>query len=306
MECEHSVPENVPSQRLDAYIAANVYKGAISRHRITQALRSGALRVDGQQVAPHRHVRPHSRITGTVPPDEEAIIEVQDNPSVRILFTHQDFYFVYKPAGVVTHGAPSVDSRETLVSALLARDPDLAVVGEGPRRGGIVHRLDRETAGVMVVARSASALVRLQEAFQCRRVHKTYHALLHGRVPWTTRTVTWPIARSTRGGRMVAIRSTRTPYRGTAREAMTTFVVHRRYPNVTQVVVYPQTGRTHQIRVHAAALGHAIVGDTVYRRRTPTNAGLALRAVALRMMYEGHVYTAAIPDDVANLCYTDI
>jgi len=168
---------------------------------------------------------------------------------------------VNKPAGMVVHPAARIVSG-TLVNALLAHCPQVADVG-GPDRAGIVHRLDRETSGLIVVAKNPEAHAALQRQFKRRLVRKTYVALVEGQVHPREGIIEVPIGRDPKDRTRMAVSRT-------GRPAVTQYRVVEVFPQYTLLEVRPHTGRTHQIRVHLAWLGYPVVGDRVYGRRRQT------------------------------------
>ena len=175
---------------------------------------------------------------------------------LSVVYEDEDLLVVNKPAGMAEHVGAGVKSG-TLVNALLHHVKSLSSAG-GEGRPGIVHRLDKMTSGLVVVAKNDAAHRRLAEQFKTRAVHKTYALLVHGQVSGTQGKISKPVGRD-------PVRRTRMRVGGLRpREALTRYEVIRRFPRFTLVEAYPETGRTHQIRVHFAALGHPIVGDTTY------------------------------------------
>ena len=182
-----------------------------------------------------------------------------------LLYVDDVFVIVNKPAGMVVHVGAG-HSRGTLVNALLHRLGPLSEAG-GALRPGIVHRLDRETSGAMVVARNDKAHEHLSEQFRSRNVRKIYLALVHGKMPRDSGTITLPISRDPRRRTRMTARATK------GRHARTDWRVIARLDRCTLIEAVLHTGRTHQIRAHFAAIGHPVVGDTLYGAPRSLRAG---------------------------------
>jgi len=211
--------------------------------------------VDGNIAKVSHRVASGEAIEIDVLPRPAPVAEPEDLP-LELLCVDDDFVIVNKPAGMVVH-AGAGHSRGTLVNALLHRLGSLSTSG-GALRPGIVHRLDRETSGAMVVARNDKAHEHLSEQFRSRNVRKIYLALVHGKMPRDSGTITLPISRDSRRRTRMTARA------GKGRHARTDWRVIARLDHSTLVEAALRTGRTHQIRAHFAAIGHAIVGDTLY------------------------------------------
>lgn len=265
--------------RLDA-ILADVLSKEHSRHRIKKGVENGAIVVNGAIVAKgSKKVKVGDRVTvnvGKMPPHTKDIRPVPA-PSLPldIVYEDEDCLVVNKPAGVLTHPT-ATRLTGTLAGALLARYPALAAVGESPLRPGIVHRLDEGTSGLLVVAKTQKAFEFLKRQFMGRTVRKTYLALVDGNPTQKEGVIEYAIRpSSTNPAKRVAIK--RIPPRGTevtekksVREAETRYHVIESFGNRYALVeLHPKTGRTHQIRVHLAAIGHPVVGDTLYGSKTP-------------------------------------
>lgn len=248
------VPAEARRQRLDHFLAARLPE--LSRSRIQELIHQGRARLAGRVER-----RPGLRLRG----GEQLALEVVERPPLLtepealpldILYEDDNLVVVNKPAGLVVH-AGAGQGRGTLVNALLHRFGRLSTLG-GPLRPGIVHRLDKTTSGLLLVAKNDEAHRHLAEQFRQRQVEKRYLALLHGRLPRPRDTVTLPVARDRR-------RPTRmTARRREGRAATTDYRVLASTSEFTLVEAFLRTGRTHQLRVHFSALGHPVVGDTLY------------------------------------------
>jgi 23S rRNA pseudouridine1911/1915/1917 synthase len=240
-------------RRLDLFLSERVPQ--LSRTRIQELIREGNVHVDGQRARASHRVAEGESIEIAVLPRPALVAAPEDLP-LDLLLIDDAFVIVNKPAGMVVH-AGAGHARGTLVNALLHRLGKLSGTG-GALRPGIVHRLDRETSGAMIVARNDAAHEHLAEQFRSRNVRKIYLALVHGKMLRDSGSVTLPISRDPR-------RRTRMTARGkTGRHARTDWRVIARLDRCTLVEAILHTGRTHQIRAHFAAIGHPVVGDTLY------------------------------------------
>ncbi len=252
-------------QRLDIYLAARLPE--LSRTRIQELIDQNHIRVNQRLAHKSDRIRRGDTIEVEVLPRPRLEAAPEDLP-VEVLYTDEDMIVVNKPAGMTVHlGAGA--ARGTLVNALLHRFGKLSSAG-GVLRPGIVHRLDRGTSGLLLVARNDAAHKRLAQQFQARRVEKTYLALVHGHLERDTGTIRLPIARDLRR------RTRMTTERREGREARTDWRVLARLDGFTLVEVNLHTGRTHQIRVHFATLHHPVVGDTLYGAPRHPRAGRQL------------------------------
>ena len=252
--------------RLDVFVAARL--PGCSRSFAAQLIATGAVQVDGRAKKPGHRVKAGELVTGTVPVPRPSSFLPEAIP-LDVLYEDEHLIVVNKPAGLVVHPAPGHFSG-TLVNALLHHCPDLTGIG-AELRPGIVHRLDKDTSGSLVVAKNALALERLAAQFKARTVKKEYLALVHGCMPEEAGVIRLPIGRDPVDRKRMSTRS-RTP-----REAETRWQVKRVFGGFSLLRVALTTGRTHQIRVHCAALQHPIVGDPVYTKRRSAPAAGAVR-----------------------------
>ncbi len=239
-------------ERLDRYLAA-VLPG-MSRSQVQRFIEQGLVQVGGRQAKANLTVKTGDRIAVEIP-EPVAATPAPENIPLEVLYEDPDLIVVDKPAGMVVHPAAGHDSG-TLVNALLHHVTDLSGVG-GERRPGIVHRLDKGTSGVMVVAKHDAAHDALSRQFHDREVEKEYIALVWG-VVQAGRRIDLPIGRDPGDRQRMSARARR------ARSAVTRITKAHHLGGVTLCHIAIATGRTHQIRVHLSAIGHPIVGDATY------------------------------------------
>jgi 23S rRNA pseudouridine1911/1915/1917 synthase len=266
------VPETLAGERVDRALALLT---GWSRSAVRALIERGAVTVDGRVVARSARLDAGASLAWTDAPAGREPPGADPAVVFEILYEDEDVVVVDKPAGLVVHPGAG-HTAGTLVHGLLARY-DLTGVGD-PERPGIVHRLDRETSGLLVVARSSRAYDALVDALAAHEVTRRYDAVVVG-VPESARgTVDAPIGRSVRN-------PTRMSVRAAGREARTHYEVVARFDDAARVAVTLETGRTHQIRVHLAAIGHPVLGDPVYGRRDPRIARPFLHATELAFLH---------------------
>jgi 23S rRNA pseudouridine1911/1915/1917 synthase len=227
---------------------------ALTRARVQKLIGDGRVLVGGERAKASLHVEAGQLVTVDVPPAVEATAVAEDI-ALDVIFEDADMLVVNKPPGMTVHPSPGHTS-STLVNAILAHCDDLSGIG-GVLRPGIVHRLDRDTSGVIVVAKNDAAHNALAKQLKERSVEKTYVALVEGTPHPMEGAIDAPIARDPRNRQRMAIVD-----RG--RASVTAYSVIERFDGMSLVEARPKTGRTHQIRVHFAAIGHPIIGDRVY------------------------------------------
>jgi 23S rRNA pseudouridine1911/1915/1917 synthase len=243
-------------RRLDAVVADHLPN--CSRSRAANLIGQHQILVDNQPKKPGYRVKAGEQIVARIPEPEP--VEYQPEPiPLNILHQDSDIVVLNKQAGIVVHPAAG-HSSGTLVNALLYHCPDLEGIG-GRIRPGIVHRLDKDTSGTMVVAKNAGALESLAAQFKARSVSKEYLALVYGEIKKDTGTIDLPIGRHPVHRKQMSTNTRK------GRQAVTSWRVLERFQKITLLKLTLETGRTHQIRVHCSTIEHPIVGDPVYRPR---------------------------------------
>lgn len=281
-------------RRLDVVIAGRL--PSLSRTRIAQLASGGRVRVDGRPRKPAFRVRRGQAVEVAVPAPVPSGVR-PEALSIEVVLEDADLVVVNKPAGMTVHPAPGHPSG-TLVNALLARVRDLSGIG-GELRPGVVHRLDKDTSGLLVVAKTDAAHRALASQFKAHTARRTYLAVVRGRVRRDDGTVAAPLGRH-------PVRRLRIAVVARGRQAVTHYTVLERYRDATLLACRLETGRTHQIRVHLAHIGHPVLGDPVYgRARAPEMARQALHAARLEFVHPRTgrpvVCTAPVPPDLAQL-----
>jgi len=253
--------EKKDKERLDLFLTTCLPE--FSRSRLQGLIKDGFVRLDGETVTKAGlDLVPGAWVEVRIPPPVPSGLEAEDIP-LEVVFENSDVLVVDKPAGMVVHPSPGHE-RGTLVHAALGHAPDIEGIG-GEERPGIVHRLDKETSGLIVIAKNEQAHRWLQDQFREHKVQKIYLALVDGAPPTPSGRVEAPIGRNTTHRKLMAVVP---PEKG--REAVTEYHTLERFPGYTLLEIHPLTGRTHQIRVHLAFLGCPVSGDTVYGKRKPT------------------------------------
>jgi 23S rRNA pseudouridine1911/1915/1917 synthase len=286
----------VATPRLDMWLAES---RQITRHAARTLIDAGLVTVDGRPGRPGQRIREKADVVVTPPVESDApsrstaVTAAQAAMELCIVDEDEWLAVVDKPSGMVVHPAPGHPTG-TLADALKERGTTWSLLG-GSERAGIVHRLDRDTSGLLVVAKTEAAHRNLARQLSDRSLGRTYWAMVHGGFREDTGTIDAPIARHPRDRRRMAI------VEG-GREAVTDFRVVERLSGATVLEVSLRTGRTHQIRVHLASIGHPIVGDAVYGRPDPLLKRPALHAMRLRLRHPAdgteRSYESPIPEEL--------
>lgn len=293
-------------KRIDKFLSKEFFSnGDISRAEIIKNIKEGGVLVNGTKVKPSYFLKEGDKLEINI---DQKNRKLEPNKDVKFKIIHEDenIIIIDKPAGLLVH--PSVRSeKDTLVSGLLAKFPEIKNVGDSPEiRPGIVHRLDRETSGVMVVARNQETFDELKKLFRNRKIKKNYLAFVFGSLGrlGSFGSIDKPLAKAANYKKqVVAGKKTKTKIR----EAVTEYKVIGKLDGFSLLGVFPKTGRTHQIRVHLFSIGHPIVGDVKYgfkKMRSFRDAGrLYLHAKSLEFELSGkkYVFQSELPVDFQGI-----
>ncbi|MBI5405017.1 MAG: RluA family pseudouridine synthase [Candidatus Kerfeldbacteria bacterium] len=262
MAIELTVEIDAAKERLDKFLVRHLV--GTSRSKVQKLIEAGAVRVNGEVVSAHRGLKPDDVVTVSDDVEENPMPPRAHVPAPDIIFEDDDILVINKPSGLTVHPGAGTPG-PTLIDWLIVHVPSITNVGDDPAvRPGIVHRLDRDVSGVMVIAKTQPAFDQLKQQFKDRTATKEYLALVHGLPQKTEGTIRFKIDRSERmHGRMAA-----RPEDGEGREAITHYFLERPVKNNALLRLRIETGRTHQIRVHLKAIGHPIVGDSIYTTKS--------------------------------------
>lgn len=255
MERIELIAEN-SGERLDAFLASRLFD--FSRSRIEGLIKGEQILVNGKTTAKSYRLQVGDCIEVRVPPLEDGAPEPCEMP-LEIFYEDEHLLVVNKPKGLVVHPAPG-HAGDTLVNGLLAHCGDSLSGINGEKRPGIVHRIDKDTSGLLVVAKNDQAHRGLSEQFEKHSIDRIYQTVVFGRMPQESGTVDAPIGRSQKDRKKMAVGARNT------KRAVTHYQVLRQYRNFAHLSCKLETGRTHQIRVHLSSIGHFVLGDMVYGR----------------------------------------
>ena len=286
------VQEQDRGKRLDAFVGGTAL--SLSRSHAVKLIEAGLVTKDGTALNKKYKVVPGEEIRVILPPAQEYRVEAQDIP-LDIVYEDNDLLVINKPQGMVVHPAPG-NYDGTLVNALMEHCKDsLSGIG-GVMRPGIVHRIDKDTSGLLLVAKNDAAHLFLSEQLKDRSLSREYAALVNGNIKQDTLTLDYPIGRSPSDRKKMCVTVKN------SREAVTHVTVRERFGRYTLVTCKLQTGRTHQIRVHMAHIGHSVVGDKTYgiKKEAFRLEGQLLHAQKIEFIHpatrEKMHFTAPLPD----------
>lgn len=305
MITEFLITEGEQPKRLDVFLVNR--ERDMSRSCLQRLIELGRIRINGQIVKPSQKIKPGDRITMDVPKPEPLELRGEAIP-LEILFEDDHLLVLNKPAGIVVHPAPG-NWTGTLVNALLhhfeTSGGTVSTIG-GKERPGLVHRLDKETSGIMVIAKTDQSHRHLAAQFKHHTITRVYEALILGVPKKGHGTIELAIGRDSKERKKFSARTS------TPKESVTEYRVERRFAKLaSHVVLFPRTGRTHQLRVHLTSLGHPILGDPTYGgRKVCLVEDIAIPRVMLHARTLGfqhpttgelHEYTRSFPSDIDNV-----
>lgn len=280
------------SIRLDKYVEESCPE--LSRTHAQKLIADGFVTVNGCIVKASTRLNPGDKVAVRIPPPEPSELTPESIP-LDIIYEDADVLVIDKPAGLTVHPAPGHASH-TLVNAILYHLPELSATGDA-QRPGIVHRLDKDTSGVMLVAKNSKTHTDLMEQFRSRQVSKTYLVLVQGHLKPETGVIEAPIGRDRGNRKRMAVVAK-------GRNARTEYHVMKYAGNYTLLEVKPETGRTHQIRVHFSAIGYPVVGDSLYGMKSPHMPRQFIHAhrIGFRLPSTGGYveFTSPLPPDLAE------
>lgn len=260
-------------ERVDKFVTDSLDDPAVSRTQVQEWIKAGAVQLDGKIAKANVKVTEGNRVVLQIPEPEEAAI-VPENIPLEVIYEDSDLIVINKKRGMVVHPAPG-HSSGTLVNALMYHCKDLSGIN-GMIRPGIVHRIDKDTTGLLMAAKNDLAHISLAEQLKEHTVTRKYIALVHGNLPHDQGTIDAPIGRDLNDRKLFTVTDRN------SRHAVTHFHVLERLGDYTVVELQLETGRTHQIRVHMKYIGHPLAGDPVYgRNKTVALKGQALHAALL-------------------------
>ncbi|MEW5925251.1 MAG: RluA family pseudouridine synthase [Candidatus Zixiibacteriota bacterium] len=258
------IPDDVPKERLDKYLGQNPDL-EITRSRVQRLIEDGLILVDGKPAQHNHKINGGEKVIIKLPPPPKVDIVAEDIP-LDIVFEDEHLLVINKPAGMVTHPAAGHFSG-TLVNAIMKYSESLSSL-QGIERAGVVHRLDKDTSGLIMIAKNDKIHLELQKQLREHKIKKIYHAIVCGHMKEETGTIDLPVGRSIKDRKKMAVTYLR------SRPAWTEYRLLERFKLYDYLEIYLKTGRTHQIRVHFSHLGHPVFGDPEYGGRLKWHKGV--------------------------------
>lgn len=244
----------IKKQRLDKFLTENF--SGLSRTYWQKQIKEKNIFVNQKIVTPHHFLKTGDIISINSTTEKNAPIKKW---ALKIIQENKDFLIINKPAGLTVHRAHPNSVEYTLTDLLLTKYPNLENIGEHPLKPGIVHRLDKEVSGIMIIAKNNQMFKHLKKQFQNKQIKKIYLGMVYGQMPEKSGKIDFKIFRSKRSGKMVA-----RPKNQLGKEALTEYEVIKNNQHYSYLKIIPHTGRTHQIRIHLAALGHPLLGEYLH------------------------------------------
>ncbi|MCK9379374.1 MAG: RluA family pseudouridine synthase [Candidatus Moranbacteria bacterium] len=309
MKKEFEIEREQSGKRIDKALVNLKIDPEFSRADFSRAIKKGDVKVNGA-IVKSGYVLKEGDVVSVDVAQKNKKTKATPNIKLEIIFEDENIIAVNKRAGIKIHPDSGEDENDTLVGGLLAKYPELTDIGDGAvdsfLRPGIVHRLDKDTSGVIIVARNQKAFEVLKEKFSKHEIEKKYLALVFGKLEKKKGTIDADIARSSTYRRQViASKKTKTKIR----TAITDYEVVQEFENYSLVEARPKTGRMHQIRIHLFSIGHPLIGDRLYRKKLfatsefPSALRQMLHAeeIKLELFGKDYIFTAPIPEDFESL-----
>lgn len=305
-----NIDKNNTDQRVDKFLSSFAKASAdnkeevffnenITRGEIIRQIKKGNILINGKKVKSSYILKENDKIEINFDKKSEKLIP-NKNIKFDVVYQDENIVVINKPVGISVHPV-KLDENNTLASGLICQFPEIKKVGDNPEiRPGIVHRLDKDTSGIMIVARSQKAFIELKNKFKNREVEKKYLAIVYGKMDKKAGVIEKPLARSSNYKKqIVANKKTK----NTIRPAVTEYEVIREFDGYSLVEISPKTGRTHQIRVHMTSIGHPVAGDKIYKLKNSNKKILTNRQMlhAKKIKFElfgkKYFFETDLPDD---------
>jgi 23S rRNA pseudouridine1911/1915/1917 synthase len=290
------------NRRIDKFLAKEFF--SYTRGDLIRSIREGKISINNKNVKPSYCLKENDEITLDIKEKKSGLIP-NKNIHLKIIFENKDIIVLNKPSGIAVHPANGSEKNDTIVNGLISLFPEIKLIHDtssgAELRPGIVHRLDKETSGVLIVAKNKKSFSELKNLFQSRQVAKKYLALVYGTPENKKGTISKPLAKSA-DHKKQTVANQRT--RSKIREAITKYKILKSLGKYSLLEVYPKTGRTHQIRIHLSSIGHPIVGDKIYGKKTKnllvSRHFLHARQIKFELFKKKLSFTAPIPKDFSE------